>query len=62
MDKPIHIAITRRVRKTYVAEFERAPVDFASERFRSSRAVLFSELVKIAHGWLYPKNKVSKYS
>src|SRR4029077_11012694 len=41
-DKPIHIAITRRVRKTYVAEFERAPVDFASERFRSSRAVLFS--------------------
>jgi uncharacterized protein len=30
MDKPIHIAITRRVRKTHVAEFERALADFAS--------------------------------
>jgi len=30
MDKPIHIAITRRVRKTHVAEFERALTDFAS--------------------------------
>jgi len=29
MDKPIHIAITRRVRKPHVAEFERAPTDFA---------------------------------
>ena len=30
MDKPIHIAITLRVRKTHVAEFERALADFAS--------------------------------
>jgi antibiotic biosynthesis monooxygenase (ABM) superfamily enzyme len=30
MDEPIHIAITRRVRKTHVAEFERALTDFAS--------------------------------
>jgi antibiotic biosynthesis monooxygenase (ABM) superfamily enzyme len=30
MDKPIHIAITLRVRKTRVAEFERALSDFAS--------------------------------
>jgi uncharacterized protein len=29
MDKPIHIAITLRVRKTHVAEFERALADFA---------------------------------
>ncbi|MDF2696896.1 MAG: hypothetical protein K0S65_5279 [Labilithrix sp.] len=31
MDEPIHIAITRRVRKTHVAEFERALSDFASQ-------------------------------
>ena len=30
MDEPIHIAITLRVRKTHVAEFERALADFAS--------------------------------
>jgi uncharacterized protein len=30
MDTPIHIAITVRVRKTHVAEFERALADFAS--------------------------------
>jgi antibiotic biosynthesis monooxygenase (ABM) superfamily enzyme len=29
MDKPIHIAITLRVRKTHVGEFERALADFA---------------------------------
>ncbi|HEY5895552.1 MAG TPA: antibiotic biosynthesis monooxygenase [Chthoniobacterales bacterium] len=30
MEEPIHIAITRRVRKTHIAEFERALADFAS--------------------------------
>jgi antibiotic biosynthesis monooxygenase (ABM) superfamily enzyme len=30
MDEPIHIAITLRVRKTHVAEFQRALADFAS--------------------------------
>jgi hypothetical protein len=30
MDEPIHIAITLQVRKTHVAEFERALVDFAT--------------------------------
>ena len=30
MDEPIHIAITVHVRKTHVAEFERALADFAS--------------------------------
>jgi uncharacterized protein len=30
MDEPIHIAITLRVRKTHIAEFERALADFAS--------------------------------
>jgi len=30
MDEPIHIAITRRVRKTHIAEFERALAEFAS--------------------------------
>ncbi|HEY5704611.1 MAG TPA: antibiotic biosynthesis monooxygenase [Terrimicrobiaceae bacterium] len=30
MDEPIHIAITRRVRKSHVAEFERALAEFAS--------------------------------
>jgi uncharacterized protein len=30
MDEPIHIAITLRVRKTHVAEFERALADYAS--------------------------------
>ncbi|HEY5754005.1 MAG TPA: antibiotic biosynthesis monooxygenase [Chthoniobacterales bacterium] len=30
MSEPIHIAITRRVRKAHVAEFERALADFAS--------------------------------
>jgi uncharacterized protein len=31
MDEPIHIAITLRVRKTHVAEFERALADFARQ-------------------------------
>jgi antibiotic biosynthesis monooxygenase (ABM) superfamily enzyme len=30
MGEPIHIAITRRVRKSHVAQFERALADFAS--------------------------------
>jgi hypothetical protein len=29
MDEPIHIAIMLRVRKSHVAEFERAHADFA---------------------------------
>ena len=61
MDKPIHISITRRVRKTYVAEFERAPGARAPKTLaRNHRPLL--ELVKTAHDWLYPKNKVSQYS
>jgi uncharacterized protein len=32
-DEPIHIAITLRVRKSHVAEFERALEDFASRSF-----------------------------
>ena len=31
MDEAIHIAITRRVRRTHIAEFERALADFASQ-------------------------------
>jgi uncharacterized protein len=136
MDKPIHIAITRRVRKTHVEEFERALTDFASRSLAEPGArgvhclypppgsgsteygimrsfanpgdrapftrrrftrngwpasspwlkakpptgkvlaagliaagivviltwVAMPLLVKIAQGWLYPKNKVSQYS
>jgi uncharacterized protein len=38
MDEPIHIAITMRVRKTHVAEFERALTDFASRSLAESGA------------------------
>jgi uncharacterized protein len=38
MDEPIHIAITLRVRKTHVAEFERALADFASRSFAETGA------------------------
>ena len=38
MDEPIHIAITLRVRKTHVAEFERALADFASRSFAEAGA------------------------
>jgi hypothetical protein len=54
MAERVHIAVTRRVRKERVGDFERAFSELAR------RPLL--ELVKIAHGWLYPKNKVSKYS
>jgi hypothetical protein len=54
MAERVHIAVTRRVRKECVGDFERAFSKLAR------RPLL--ELVKIAHGWLYPKNKVSKYS
>jgi hypothetical protein len=50
MAEPVHIAVTRRVRKERVGDFERALSVFAR------RSLL--ELVRIAHGWLYPKNKV----
>ncbi|MFZ0593309.1 MAG: antibiotic biosynthesis monooxygenase [Bryobacteraceae bacterium] len=41
MDKPIHIAITLRVRKTHVAEFQSALADFASRSLaeRGARGV-----------------------
>jgi antibiotic biosynthesis monooxygenase (ABM) superfamily enzyme len=38
MDEPIHIAITLRVRKTHVAEFERALADFASRSLAETGA------------------------
>jgi uncharacterized protein len=38
MDEPIHIAITLRVRKTHVAEFERALGDFASRSLAETGA------------------------
>ena len=54
MAERVHSAVTRRVRKErVVGDFERALSEFAP------RSLL--ELVKIAHGWLYPKNKVSQY-
>ena len=30
MSEPIHIAVTRRVKKSHIAEFERALAEFAS--------------------------------
>jgi quinol monooxygenase YgiN len=38
MDEPIHIAITLRVRKTHVAEFERALADYASRSLAEAGA------------------------
>jgi antibiotic biosynthesis monooxygenase (ABM) superfamily enzyme len=38
MDEPIDIAITLRVRKSHVAEFERALVDFARQSLAEPRA------------------------
>ena len=54
MAERVHIAVIRRVRKERVGNFERALSEFARHSLL--------ELVKIAHGWLYPKNKVSQYS
>jgi hypothetical protein len=31
MSEPIHIAVTRRVKKSHIAEFERALAEFASQ-------------------------------
>ena len=54
MAEPVHFAVTRRVCEECVGDFERALSEFARHSLL--------ELVKIAHGWLYPKNKVSQYS